>query len=153
MDRSLVLSVSAGTGYYRHIQISEGAVLYELHEAILESFGFDDDHMHAFFMNNRAWDEDAVYICPEGELNGSRGFTTKAKLSKFRLSKGSRFLYIFDFGDDWRFSIKVLHVVEEATPKPIVLKRVGEIDQYGCSDYDEDDYDDEEDALDENEAE
>ena len=54
MEKSIVFSVSPTSGCYRHIQISENETLYDLHEAILDSFGFDDDHMHAFFMNNRA---------------------------------------------------------------------------------------------------
>jgi len=59
MEKSLVLSVSAGTGCYRHIQISEGATLQKLSSAILAAFEFFDDHLHSFFMNNRAWDQDA----------------------------------------------------------------------------------------------
>ncbi|MCL2154648.1 MAG: plasmid pRiA4b ORF-3 family protein [Leptospirales bacterium] len=141
MAKSLVLSVSVEAGCYRHIQISEGATLFDLHEIILESFDFIDDHMHTFFMNNRAWDKSEEYICPndEAEFGDLKGFSDKAKLSKFRLKKDSKFLYIFDFGDEWRFKIKVLKLVDEVTKEPIVLKSVGEISQYGY--YDED-YDD-----------
>ena len=40
--RSYVISVSLGTGCYRHIQLSKTATLYKLHEAILEAFEFVD---------------------------------------------------------------------------------------------------------------
>ena len=40
---SYVISVSAGTGCYRHIQISKSATLYKLHQAILRAFDFQDD--------------------------------------------------------------------------------------------------------------
>jgi len=136
MEKSLVLSVSSGTGCYRHIQISESATLYRLSSAILDAFGFYDDHLHSFFMNNRAWDSNYEYACSRGgELDGSCGFSDKARLSRFRLSKGAKFLYIFDYGDDWRFHIKVLRVIGESTKNPIVLKSVGEISQY---EWDED---------------
>ena len=128
---SLVLSVSAGTGCYRHIQISESASLQNLSSAILDSVDFYDDHMHAFFMNNRIWDSAFEYICPVGGLDGARGYSDKARLSKFDLDVGDKFLYVFDFGDEWRFQIKVLQVSEEVTETPIVLKSVGEIKQYG----------------------
>ena len=49
MENTLILSVSYGVGCYRHIKISSNATLFELHKIILESFGFDDDHLHAFF--------------------------------------------------------------------------------------------------------
>jgi len=136
MGKSLVLSVKVGTGCYRHIQLPEVATLFTLHEAILDAFDFIDDHMHAFFMNNRAWDEDGEYICPGGDR--ALGFTDKVKLSKFHLGKGDKFLYVFDFGDDWRFQIKVLNVTDEIINEPIILKSVGEVYQYG---FDEDDDD------------
>ena len=37
---SYVISVSAGTGCYRHIQISDGATLCGLHTAIIDAFDF-----------------------------------------------------------------------------------------------------------------
>ena len=130
MAKSLVLSVSAGTGCYRHIQIGEGATLLSLSSAILNAFDFFDDHLHSFFMNNRAWDSDAEFICPGGDLDDALGYTDKIKLSKFRLTKGDKFLYIFDYGDDWRFRINVLRVINEATTRPTVLKSVGSVSQY-----------------------
>ena len=144
MEKSLVLSVSVGTGCYRHIQISESVTLHNLSSAILNAFEFFDDHLHSFFMNNRAWDQDAEYTCPGGDLDedGVRGSSDKAKLSRFRLSKGDKFLYIFDFGDEWRFQIKVLRVVNEPTETPVVLKSVGQVSQYG---YDDDEEEDDED--------
>lgn len=141
MEKSLVLSVSLGAGCYRHIQISESATLLKLSSAILSSVGFYDDHLHSFFMNNRAWDQDAEYACPGGDLDedGVCGSSDKVKLSKFRLRKGDKFLYIFDYGDEWRFQIKVLRVIDEPTKAPLVLKSVGVVSQY---DYDEEDDDD-----------
>ena len=146
MEKSLVLSVSLGTGCYRHIQISESATLMKLSSVILNSVDFFDDHLHSFFMNNRAWDDEYEYACPGGgDLDGARGSSDKAKLSKFRLRKGDKFLYIFDYGDEWRFQIKVLRVIEESTNMPLVLKSVGDVSQYGD---DEDDWCDEDEERD-----
>ena len=89
-------------------------------------------------MNNRAWDPDAEYQCPVGELDGARGYSDKVKLSKFHLGKGDKFLYIFDYGDEWRFQIKVLRIINEPTDLPLVLKSVGEIRQYDFNDDDDD---------------
>ena len=139
MEKSLVLSVSLGTGCYRHIQIDRGDTLFSLHQAILDSFDFSDDHMHAFFMSNRAWDGESEFICREGGLDYAQGLTDEVALSDFNLVKGSKFLYIFDFGDEWRFQIKVLRAVSESTDMPAILKSVGLLSQYG---HDEDGWDD-----------
>jgi len=125
LEKSLVLSVSLGTGCYRHIQISESATLYRLSSAILDSVNFDNDHLHSFFMSNRFWDGDNEYASPDGgDPEGARGYSDKVKLSKFRLCKGDKFLYLFDYGDEWRFQIKVLRVLDEPTKSPVVLKSV-----------------------------
>ena len=50
MEKSFVLSISLGTGCYRHIQISESAKRSDLSTAILDSVGFDDDHMHSLYV-------------------------------------------------------------------------------------------------------
>ena len=142
MVKSLVLSVSVGTGCYRHIQIGESETLLTLSSTILSAFDFADDHMHSFFMNNRAWDQDSEFICPGGELDGALGYSHKVKLSKFRLVKGDKFLYIFDYGDEWRFQIKVLRLMNETTKTPLVLKSVGQVSQYGDWDDYEEDFDD-----------
>ena len=94
-------------------------------------------------MNNRAWDGALEYACPGGDMDGVCGSSDKVKLSKFHLCKGDKFLYIFDYGDDWRFQIKVLRVIDEPTKTPLVLKSVGDVIQY---DYDEDEEDDGEDC-------
>ena len=148
MEKSLVLSVSAGVGCYRHIQINQNETLERLSETILYAFDFDDGHLHSFFMNNQAWDEDNEYMSrgldfdihtiEDKYLDGALGFTDDVKLSEFNLNKGYKFLYIYDYGDDWRFHIRVLRVVNDATETPVVLKSVGKLSQYVYYESDED---------------
>lgn len=143
---SYVISVSLGTGCYRHIQISKNATLYKLHGAILDAFEFIDDHAHAFFMDNKTWSQaDAYYSM---KMDGNERLTKEHKLEKMNLAKGSQFKYVFDFGEEWRFQCKVLRDLEEDTKTPIVLREVGEAPaQYGEPEWyseggDEDDDDD-----------
>ncbi len=136
---SYVISVSLGTGCYRHIQISGESTLFQLHSAILDAFGFIDDHAHAFFMNNSAWsDRDSYYA--ENVERGLR-LSAKYRLSQVDLYKGKQFKYVFDFGDEWMFQCKVLKVAEGSVSEPTVVRSKGEPPcQYG--DWD-DEWDDE----------
>ncbi len=139
---SYVISVSVGTGCYRHIQISKSATLYRLHEAILEAFEFVDDHAHAFFMDNKTWSQyDAYYSM---KMDGSERLTKGRKLEKLNLKKGSQFKYVFDFGEEWRFQCKVLRELEEDTKMPLVIRSVGESpEQYPeWEEYEEDEDED-----------
>ena len=133
---SYVISVSLGTGCYRHIQISKNATLYTLHRAIINAFGFEDDHAHAFFMDNHYWSGNAAFFSMK--MNGDERLTKSYKLKKLNLSKGDRFKYLFDFGDEWLFQCKVLRELEEQIDIPLMIRSVGESpEQYlECEDED-----------------
>jgi len=121
---SYVISVSAGTGCYRHIQISKSATLYKLHKAIISAFDFEDDHAHAFFMDNHYWSEYAAFFSMK--MQGDERLTKSYKLKKLNLTKGDQFKYLFDFGDEWRFQCKVLRELDEQLDIPRVIRSVGE---------------------------
>ena len=151
---SFVISVSLGTGCYRHIQISANATLYKLHQAILNAFEFEDDHEHAFFMDNHVWSSaDAYFSSKTG--SGDR-LTKKYTLKKLQMAKGQKFKYVFDFGDEWEFQCKVLRELDEDTIIPLVIRSVGESpEQYPeWEEYEEDeDEDDIPDSLTQEEIE
>lgn len=136
---SYVISVSAGTGCYRHIQISKSATLYKLHKAIISAFDFEDDHAHAFFMDNHYWSGYAAFFSMK--MRGDERLTKSYKLEKLNLSKGDQFKYVFDFGDEWRFQCKVLREVDEQLDVPRVIRSVGESpEQY--PEWDEEEWED-----------
>lgn len=138
---SYVISVSVMPGCYRHIQISGSSTLLELHSAIQDAFDFDDDHAHAFFMDNKLWSGWDSYFMKgtgdEGEIS-----TEDCRLYQLELRKGTQFKYLFDFGDEWVFQCKVLRVLEEETPFPKIVRSKGESpDQYGI--WEDDEWEDE----------
>lgn len=82
----------------------------------------------------------------EGDEVGDAITTT---LDSLNLRKGKTFAYLFDYGDEWRFRIKV-HAINENAPAdvdyPILVESVGEAPpQYSDwdEDWDEDEWDDE----------
>ncbi|MGM9937312.1 MAG: hypothetical protein ACI38A_08205 [Candidatus Ornithomonoglobus sp.] len=126
-DAAYVFSVQYCSGCYRHIKISSRASLYDLHCAILDAYHFYDDHAHAFFMNNKAWDPEYEYVAPEIEDSMDTTDTTDdALLAQFNFQKGDKFLYIFDFGAEWRFHVKFLRRLEETIDEPQIIRSIGE---------------------------
>lgn len=125
-NQSLVISVSLGTGCYRHIRISADATLRDLSDAILATFGFYNDHMHMFCMDNQTWNSRDAYYSDTRELRepASRG-TGKVKLGQLALEQGHRFRYVFDFGEEWNFQCRVLRLLEEGTDEPTVVRSKG----------------------------
>ena len=154
-SRSYVISVSLGTGCYRHIKIDADSALFQLSSAILDAFQVDDDHMHAFFMDNRAWSRNpaACYWSDpdEDEMDDNvNPGTDEISLRELGLAEGQKFQYVFDFGDDWRFSCRVLKVLDEQTKIPQVIRSVGDApEQY--PDFDDEDGEEDEEDPDEEE--
>ncbi|MDE7363790.1 MAG: plasmid pRiA4b ORF-3 family protein [Ruminococcus sp.] len=140
LKKSYVISVSLGKRCYRHIQISANDTLECLSDCILSAFDFSDEHLHAFFMDNRQWSEDDAYF-HYAEEDAER-HTCDYTLEQAHLEKDKQFKYIFDFGDAWTFQCKVLSVLDVATPRAMVVESKGKApNQY--TDYAEDYYDDE----------
>ncbi|MBP0955403.1 MAG: hypothetical protein J6M90_07150 [Oscillospiraceae bacterium] len=147
LNRSYVISVAAGKGCYRHLQVPAGMTLDEFADMILWAFDFDNDHAHAFFMDNKVWsDRDCYYEASADDENEYR-HTNNYTFLRAGIKKGDEFIFLFDFGDEWIFRCKVLKELDEATEEPAIIRRKGEPPrQY--PDYDEyddhdDDYDDE----------
>lgn len=106
------------------IEIAGEHTLADLHSAIVRAFGFQDEHAHAFFMNGHFWDEEfGVWSLSE---RGQRK-THEVTLGALGLGLNRRFVYLFDYGDEQRFDVRVVSVSEEAGPeRAVVLKAVGE---------------------------
>lgn len=122
--QAYVISISAGTGCYRHICISKDATLLDLHSAILDAFGFEDDHAHAFFMDNQMWSRTDSYYA--GGIEDESRHTCDYTLDSMAMREGKPFKYVFDFGDEWVFQCKVLRTLDEPCAAPSVVRSQGD---------------------------
>ncbi|MCL4441526.1 MAG: plasmid pRiA4b ORF-3 family protein [Firmicutes bacterium] len=118
-----LFKVSLGHGCWRTIKLSTAHSLQHLHDSIQKAFGFWDDHLFAFFMDGKPWSRDVYW----DKREGSKPTADKVMIGKLGLSAGKQFLYLFDFGDEWRFTVKVEKFVHEITPfKPVIVERLGD---------------------------
>ncbi len=119
----------------RTIALSSEHTLDDLHLAIQHCFRFDNDHLYAFYMDGKPYSRDA-YNDPGG---GEGPLADEATLGLLDLYPHQRILYLFDFGDSWKFDVELLEVRDEhhkGRPK-VVAKTGGALQQYPS--YDEDD--------------
>lgn len=124
--KTIIISVSLGTGCYRHLKISDQAKLEDLSEEILDAFEFINDHAHAFFMNNRPWTEDNCFYAEFVDEDNEYRHTCDYTLRKAGLYVDQKFAYAFDFGDDWVFRCRVLNILDEVTQEPEVIRSKGD---------------------------
>jgi Plasmid pRiA4b ORF-3-like protein./ST7 protein. len=111
---------------WRKIEIKGDQTLHQLHKAIFEAFDRFDEHLYAFFLSNKPWDRSTEYglADPESEAKNAK----RAKIGSLGLQEKKSFLYLFDFGDEWWHSIKLLSVGEEevAGKYPCIVESKGE---------------------------
>lgn len=136
IQESIVLSVSVGKGCYRHIQISVNETLEDLADIILWAFDFYNDHAHAFFMNNKPRTDADCFYMAEVDADEEYRHTCDYTLHQLNLQKDDKFLFLFDFGDEWRFQCRVLRTNNEDIEEAMIVRMVGESpEQYPDYDY------------------
>ena len=130
VDGTYRFKVSLGRNLWRRIEVSARHRLLDLHDAIQSAYAFDDDHLYAFFMDGKAW-SDEKFASP---YNDEGPFVDDVQIGELGLSEGQRILYLFDYGDEWRFQV-TLEEIRQEEPKPrrpkIVEKKGTAPEQYG----------------------
>jgi Plasmid pRiA4b ORF-3-like protein len=130
---------------YREIEMESSKTLSDLAKAIVQAFGFDFDHAYGFY--SKLTGRDVLRSQPKYELFADMGEGTNARsVRKTRVDEafpdvGCTMLFLFDYGDDWRFVVEVIGLGETVAKAryPKVLKKVGDApEQYGIGDEDED---------------
>jgi hypothetical protein len=96
-----LLSGAYATGKWEGvIEIDSSALLDDVHLAIQDALNFDNDHMYEFFTAKTERSRQRITFDDEnGEIH------ERTLESLFPLQKGHRLYYLFDYGDDWSFSI------------------------------------------------
>jgi Plasmid pRiA4b ORF-3-like protein len=135
---------------WREIELASNQTLADLGEAIPEAFDFSDPHLWAFFLSGKPWDQRTEYaLDPEPDLLGDRRPKAADRLP-IREVPGKEFLYIFDFGDEWHFGVKLMRTsdqLERGAHYPRVITRHGESPPQYPDLEDEDENDEDEDLA------
>ncbi len=111
----------------RTFDVPGSITLEELCSCLLNSLGFDFDHLFAFYHN------DKEYV--GGNPFSSGQDRCRVKLFSLNLKKGDKLRFIYDFGDNWDFEVRVLSVSDAPGAPASLIRSEGEVEQY--PDYDE----------------
>lgn len=120
---------------WREIAVLNNWSLYELAGAIVESFNFDFDHCFGFFSNISEYnyfDSEKRYelfadLKDQGiEQTGAKS-VKKTKIKEVWQKVGDKIMFLFDYGDDWQFIVKLIGFSERENKQeyPRILKKVG----------------------------
>ena len=119
----------------RKIEIFGSASLYKFAGVIVGAYNFDFDHAFGFFSEisvNRYFDSERKYelfadMKDEGiEPTGAES-VEKTKISDVWKNVGDKMLFLFDYGDNWLFTVELIGFGEKNNKikYPKIVKKVG----------------------------
>jgi len=108
---------------WRRLLLRGDHTLADLHYVLQIAFGWSDEHLHRFALHGRE------YGIPRLGGPWHTGDARDVRLVDLGLRPGDRFLYEYDFTDNWRHEIRVEQIgpLDDATRYPACLggKRAG----------------------------
>jgi hypothetical protein len=93
---------------WRRIRVPDSFTLHQLHRVLQIVFSRLDYHLYSFDVGGRE------FQAPDPEAEYETEDATATRLRDLKLSAGSQFTYLYDFGDDCRHDV----VVERLLPMP-----------------------------------
>jgi len=96
---------------YRDIEIESGKSLDELAAAIVAAFGFNFDHAFGFY-SGEPYEAERKHPCYElfadmGNADPGVLGVEKTKIAQAFPDAGHTMIFLFDYGDDWRFTMSL----------------------------------------------
>jgi Plasmid pRiA4b ORF-3-like protein len=112
-----------GTDVWREIELLGDQTLADLGEEIAPAFGFDDDHLWSFFLGGQPWDASTEYT---RDVEGHGRLADRLRIRD--APAGKEFLFLFDYGDEWHFGVRLARTaeVEPGADYPRVVASHGE---------------------------
>jgi len=115
---------------YRDVAIRHTQSFFELHEAILRAYEFDNKHKATFFRSNDHWQRGReisleVY---EKDYKAAPLLMKDTTVGSEIKNPGQKFIYNYDFNKNWSFLIELINVSKEENAKlsyPAMIRTEG----------------------------
>lgn len=100
---------------YRIIAIDKKTTLYSFAQVILKNFSFGLDHSFGFYDNTDDWldSKDLYELFVDTDVESTEGAqSVKINTIGTTFALRKNMLFLFDYGDEWKFLIELLHKKE-----------------------------------------
>jgi Plasmid pRiA4b ORF-3-like protein len=104
---------------YRDVVIRHTQSFFELHEAILKAYEFDNKHQATFFRSNDHWQRGRQISLElyEQEYKAPPLIMKETTIGSEIRDPNQRFIYLYDFNKNWNFLLELINVSKEENPK------------------------------------
>ncbi len=115
---------------WRRIQALETNTFWDLHVAIQDAMGWSDEHPHMFEMKRPGTKTPVlIRIMPETDIFARKGEVFDERKEKIRdwfVKVKQSATYIYDFGDEWKHTIRLEKILPREKDKKYPICIAGE---------------------------
>ncbi|MEO0045103.1 MAG: hypothetical protein RL705_294, partial [Bacteroidota bacterium] len=99
---------------FRDIAIQEEDTLEDLHNAIVNAFGFDGLEVASFYTCDDQWNqEDEIPMFDTGDVPGEMKIMSDYRLNQLLGEDQTKIIYVYDFINMWTFLVELAAVEDE----------------------------------------
>lgn len=114
----------------REIAISKEFTLEELHQTIVNAFGFEGNEMASFYHTDSEWNQgDEIPLFNMSEQVGGLSQMSDYKLSLLFNEQHNKLIYVYDFLNLWTFFVEFIgdYFTMEDNSIPLLLFSLGDL--------------------------
>ena len=115
---------------FRDIAILQDATLEDLHNAIVNAFGFDGSEVASFYTCDNKWNQqDEIAMFDSGEVLGEQKIMSDYSLLELLDKQNTKIIYVYDFINMWTFLVELaaIEAIDGAQTYPATLFSHGEM--------------------------
>ncbi|MER3498524.1 MAG: hypothetical protein C4308_07765 [Chitinophagaceae bacterium] len=104
---------------YRDVAIRHTQSFFDLHEAILKAYEFDNKHKATFFRSNDHWQKgkEITLKIYEKDYKAAPLLMKETTIGSEIRDPNQKFIYLYDFNKNWTFLVELINVSKEENPK------------------------------------
>jgi hypothetical protein len=99
---------------FRDIAIAENDTLEDLHNAIVNAFGFDGLEVASFYTCDNKWtQQDEIPMFDSGDVPGEQKTMSDYLIHDLLDAQRTKIIYVYDFIDMWTFLVELASIEDE----------------------------------------
>jgi pRiA4b ORF-3-like protein len=105
---------------YRDVVIKHSQTFFDLHNAILKAYEFDNKHQATFYRSNDHWQrgrEITLEKYTDKEYRADPFLMSETTIGSEIRDTNQKFVYVYDFVKNWTFLVELINVTKEESSK------------------------------------
>ncbi len=95
---------------FRDIEMLKDSTLEDLHNTIVQSFGFDGTEMASFYLSDEDWNQGEEFS--QFDMGGEVRLMNETSLDSILDKDNTKIIYVYDFLNMWTFLIELGDIAE-----------------------------------------